>query len=112
MSVLKGITIKLFEKVQIGTDPTNRPLYTEKPVDVENVLVGQPDSSEILDTLNLTGRKVVYILGIPKGDTHDWEDCTVEFWGQKYRVIGIPTQGIEEMIPLDWNRKVKVERFG
>ena len=105
MSVLKGITIMLYEKVQTGTDPTNRPMYTETPVEVSNVLVGQPDDGEVLSTMNLTGRKVVYTLGIPKGDTHEWEDCTVEFWGQKFRVIGIPTQGIEELIPLEWNRK-------
>lgn len=108
--VLKGITIKLYEQQQTGTDSFNRPIYEETPVDVENVLVGQPDESEVLDTLNLTGRKVVYVLGIPKGDTHDWEDKKVEFWGMAFKTIGMPVQGIDDLVPLSWNKKVKVER--
>jgi hypothetical protein len=35
----------------------------------------------------------------------------VEFFGQRFRTIGFPTQGIEELIPLAWNKKVKVERY-
>lgn len=109
--ILKGITVKLYEQEQTGTDPFNRPIYKETPTDVKNVLVGQPEETEVLDTLNLTGRKAVYVLGIPKGDTHDWEDKKVEFWGLTFRTIGMPVQGIEEMVPLSWNKKVKVERY-
>ena len=109
--VLKGITVKLYEQTQTGTDPTNRPIIEETPTDVENVLVGQPDEAEVLDTLNLTGRKVIYVLGIPKGDMHDWENKKVEFWGLTFRTIGMPIQGIESMVPLSWNKKVKVERY-
>ncbi len=29
----------------------------------------------------------------------------------KWRSFGIPSQGIEDMIPLDWNKKVTVERY-
>ena len=109
--IIKGITIKLYEHQQTGTDPFNRPVYEDTPVDVENVLVGQPTEAEVLDTLNLTGRKAVYVLGIPKGDQHDWEDKKVEFWGLTFKTIGMPIQGIEEMVPLAWNKKVRVERY-
>ena len=47
----------------------------------------------------------------PKGDDHVWTDRTVEFFGETFRTIGNPTQGIDELIPLDWNKKVKVERY-
>ena len=68
---------------------------------------------EKVSTLNLTGRRAVYQLGIPKGDTHNWEAGTmVEFFGQRWRIIGEPTLGIEGMIPLLWNKKVKVESVG
>lgn len=109
--ILKGIKIKLYEQEQTGPDPFNRPIIEETPVDVENVLVGQPAESEVLDTMNLTGRKIVYVLGIPKGDQHDWTDKKVEFWGQAFRTVGIPEQGIEDLVPLSWNKKVKVERY-
>jgi len=50
-------------------------------------------------------------LAIPKGDTNDWENQEVRFFGERWRVIGMPLQGIDELIPLDWNKKVMVERY-
>ena len=110
---MRGITITLYEREQSGTDLFNRPEYTETPVEVENVLVAPvtPGGEEVLDTLDLTGRKAVYTLAIPKGDTHRWEGCRVEFFGETWQVIGKPTQGIEELIPLSWNKKVTVEQI-
>lgn len=111
MGRLHGVTITLYERTQSGTDPFNRPVYTESPVAVGNVLIGEPSTQEIVDTLNLTGKKLAYTLAIPKGDAHDWKDRTVEFFGERFRTIGEPTQGIDGLIPLDWNMKVKVERY-
>lgn len=107
-----GITIKLFQKTKTGTDDFGAPIYEEESVDVENVLVGNPDSEEVTRTLDLTGRRAVYVLGIPKGDQHNWENVKVSFFGQTFRTIGIPVEGIEELIPLDWNKRVEVERYG
>ena len=81
----------------------------ETPVEVENVLVAPLSDDEILETLNLTGRRARYQLGLPKGDTHSWENNRVAFFGETFRVIGHPTEGIEHLIPLSWNKKVKVE---
>ena len=61
---------------------------------------------------NLFGKKAVYTLAIPKGDTHKWEDSVVEFFGHKWKTFGFPIEGIESNIPLDWNKKVMVERYG
>lgn len=108
---MHGISIILYEKTEAGTDPFGKPIYTEAPIVVENVLIGEPSSEDIVDALNLYGKRVAYTLGIPKGDMHTWEDSTVEFFGQRFRTIGFPTQGIEELIPLAWNKKVKVERY-
>lgn len=111
MALIKGITVNLLERTQTGTDGFNRPIYSEEYVSVDNVLVAPLSDTEILDTINLTGRKAVYQLGIPKGDNHVWEDKKVQFFGETWRVIGKPTMGIEADIPLDWNKKVKVESF-
>lgn len=108
---LKGIPVKLTVRQPAGIDELNAPVYSESTITVENVLVGEPSTDEIIDEMNLSGKRVAYVLGIPKGDTHVWKDTTVEFWGMKFRTIGVPTQGIEEMIPLSWNKKVKVERY-
>ena len=77
--MIKGITVTLYSRTQTGTDAFNAPIYTEEPVDVADVLVAPMSDEEILDTLNLTGRRAKYQLGIPKGDTHIWEGCVVVF---------------------------------
>lgn len=112
MTRIKGIPILLYDRVETGKDPFGNPVYEEKPITVENVLVSPTSTDDMVNQLNITGKKAVYTLGIPKGDTHDWEDKEVEFFGQRFRTFGFTTQGIEGMIPLDWNKKVMVERYG
>ena len=107
--MIRGIAVKLYQKTESGVDAFNRPAYEETTVIVDNVLVAPSSSEEILDALNLTGRRAVYTLGIPKGDTHDWKNAKVEFFGQTFRAIGSPMEGIEDLIPLCWNKKVRVE---
>lgn len=108
---ISGIPVTLYERTQTGTDDFNCPIYTETAVTVENVLVAPAGDAgeEMTDVTSLDGSRAVYILGIPKGDTHTWEGNTVEFFGERWRVIGKPTKGIDDMIPLDWNLKVRVE---
>lgn len=109
-NLIAGVPVCLLTQVQTGTDPFNRPIMEERAVTVENVLIAPLSDEERATELNLTGRRAVYQLGIPKGDTHNWQAGTmVEFFGQRWRIIGEPTQGIEAMIPLKWNKKVKVE---
>ena len=109
---IRGITITLYDVAQTGTDPLNKPIYTETPVSVDNVLVAPVNSTEQLETFNLTGRKAIYQMAIPKGDSHEWTaGKKVRFFGADWRIIGIPTEGIDELIPLEWNKKVQVERY-
>ena len=108
---IKGVPVTLYEKTLTGYDEANRPVYTETPVTVENVLIGEPSTEDITSEYNLSGKRVAYVLGIPKGDTHEWADRTVGFFNQMFRTVGVPTQGIDELIPLDWNKKVKVEAY-
>lgn len=112
MAMIEGITVTLFEKKEIGRDGFHRPIYEEIPVDVENVLVYPASANDITDALNLTGKKAVYTLGIPKEDHHVWEDKRVEFFGESWHTLGFSTKGIDNLIPLEWNRKVTVERYG
>lgn len=111
MGRLHGVTVILYDRIQDGVDEFNRPVYVEVPNEVENVLIGEPSTQDVIDILNLTGKKLAYTLAIPKGDTNEWTNRTVEFFGERFRTIGEPTQGIEALIPLEWNRKVKVERY-
>lgn len=112
MEMIKGMTVILLNKVQVGTDGFNHPIYDYEELEVEDVLVAPASSDDIVTAQDLTGKKAVYTLGIPKGDTHDWTDAKVKFFGQEWKTFGIPLEGIEENIPLRWHKKVMVERYG
>lgn len=112
MVLIKGITVRLFEKVKVGTDGFNKDIFEEIPVNVENVLVAPVNSNEVTSNTNLVGKKAVYTLALPKGDSHNWENSRVDFFGESWKTVGFPTGGIEELIPLGWNKKVTVERYG
>ncbi len=114
MPLLKGIDIVLCDKRSTGKDAFNHETFEDVEVTVENVLVAPISQSgeEILRELSMDGKKARYQLAIPKGDNHNWEDKTVKFFGETWRTVGFSTVGIEELIPLGWNRKVVVERYG
>ena len=109
--LIQGITINLYSETQTGTDAFNRPIMSQTKVAVDNVLIEPLSESEILDTLNLTGRRAIYRLCLPKGDSNDWTDKEVEFYGKRWRTIGDTMEWIESMVPLAWNKKVRVERI-
>ena len=112
--MIKGITVQLFTMTQTGTDWSGQPIYEETTEDIGNVLVGEPSTDDITNTLSLYGKRIAYTLAIPKGDDHDWTDTKVvlpEPFAGTYMTIGYPTAGIEENIPLSWNKKVKLERY-
>lgn len=111
MVKLRGIPVTLIGKTVQGKDPFGKEITIDFDVEVDNVLVAPASTEDITNQLSLTGKKAVYTLAIPKGDTNDWTDKEVRFFDQRWRTIGVPLEGIEELIPLDWNKKVMVERY-
>lgn len=111
MKKLKGITVTLTRVVSSTTDAFGAPVNTIETVSVDNVLVGEPTTDDVVNDLNLYGKRLAYTLAIPKGDANSWEDTTVSFFGETFKTYGSVTQGIEDLIPLEWNKKVKVERI-
>ena len=109
---MRGITVTLYERTATSSvDGFGHPVYTETAVEIGNVLVAPAETGgdPMFTETDLKSRKAVYTLGLPKGDTHVWENCKVTFFGKTFRVIGMPTEGIESLIPLSWNKKVTVE---
>lgn len=109
---MKGMTIQLVKKTQIGTDSFNAPVYSEELINVDDCLVGQPTADDMSNTLALYGKTIAYTIGIPKGDTNNWIDTEVIFFGERFRTIGYPETGIQANIPLRWGQNIKVERYG
>ena len=112
MVMIHGTTVTLIDRVKTGEDPFGRETWEEKEIPVSNVLVSPTLPDDAVNQMNIYGRKAEYTLGIPKGDTHDWEDKKISFFGQTFKSFGHVKQGIEENIPLKWNKKVSVERYG
>lgn len=112
MPKISGETITLIPQVEGPVDALGETTKADgMPISIENVLISPVTSSEVLDTLNLSGRKAVCVLAIPKGDTNEWEDQFVSFWGHRWRVVGFVIQSMEHLTPLSWNKKVTVERY-
>jgi hypothetical protein len=111
MSLINGITVTLYERTQTGVDGFNNPVYAETAVDVDNVLVYPTEDRDIVDAMQLYGKKAVYEICIPKGDEQEWEDCRVDFFGNSFRVFGTGKEYIEANVPLEWNKKYMVERY-
>lgn len=119
MARLQGISVLLYEQMQTGVDPFGAPVYEEEPVEVENVLVGEPSTDDITTSTQLYGKTIQYMLAIPKGDTHDWMDKKVS-WIDAYGIVhnvktfGFPITGIEANLPpqIPWHMKVRCEAYG
>ena len=118
MARIKGITVTLYTETETSTDPFGNPIVTETPVSVDNVLIGEPSTDDITSSTQLYGGHVIrYMMGIPKGDRHNWEDRKVS-WTDAYgtehtvRTFGAPITGIEANIPTPWHMKVRCEDFG
>lgn len=111
--MIKGITVQLIERVQVGYDEFKAPAYIDatEPTPVENVLVTPATADQIVTDLQLYGRRLAYELSIPKGDAHEWENRPVIIWGQRFHSFGPVYQWIDANVPGPWNKKVKVERI-
>ncbi|MBQ1297925.1 MAG: hypothetical protein IIY21_28055, partial [Clostridiales bacterium] len=61
--MIKGTTIQLVVEKIIDYDPFGAPIVEETIEDVEDVLVGQPSTTDIINATEMFGKKVVYTLG-------------------------------------------------
>lgn len=109
--MIKSITVILYGQTAIGADAFGEPIAAEAPVQVPGVLVCPAANDAIITDLQIYGKRTAYELCIPKGDTHNWEDKDVAFFGKRFHVFSPEIEYIDANVPLCWNKKVKVERI-
>lgn len=109
--MIHGITVELITQTQSGTDDFGNAVYLQTSESVDDVLVSPSTADDIIDSTNLYGKKAIYTIGVPKGDTHKWEDNYVVFFGHKWHIFSFAREGIVENIPLRWNAKYYCERY-
>ena len=110
MGKIKGVSVVLHVRSVKENDPLGNPIYKYKDVTVNNVLWNATTASDLIDTSRLEGTKELYTLAIPKGDANTWLENTVTFRGKTYHCYA-ESEGMESLTPLEWNKKVLVERF-
>lgn len=111
---MRGVTVTLKQKTQSGTDALGQPIYTTTDVNISDVLVGKPESSDVENALTMYGKRIAYTLAIPKGDTHVWYKSQVTLpapWSSTFNVIGDVVETIDANTPTRWNRIVQLERI-
>lgn len=111
MGKIHGIPITLIDKQVVSKDPFGSPVVKDVEILVDNVLIAPATTEDVTNQMSLTGKKISYTIGIPKGDTNDWEEKEVRFFDKRWKTVGIPLEGIESMMPLEWNKKVMIERY-
>lgn len=111
MGKIHGIPITLIDKQVVSKDPFGNSVKKDVEITIDNVIVAPATTEDITNQMSLTGKKISYTIGIPKRDNNDWEDKEVRFFGKRWKTVGIPLEGIEDLIPLEWNKKVMVERY-
>lgn len=109
--MIMGEKVILIENGEAIEDAFGRVTYEEVETEVDNVVVGSPSFDSAVAELNLTGKRIAFILGIPKGDTHDWKDKVVVIRGERFRTYGFPLTQTDANVPGAWNTQVKVERY-
>ena len=111
---MKGVTVTLIYKTQTGKDEFGQPVYEEVSISVNDVLIGEPSTEDIQNAITVYVKRIAYTLAIPKGDVNVWYKAKVVLpapWNETFNVIGDAIMGIEENIPLRWNKKVHIERL-
>lgn len=108
---MRGVSVNLIQRTSTGTDILGNQVWSEDPVTVENVLVGQPTTDDIVTTTQIHGKRLEYWIGIPKGDEHNWENALVEFFGQRFETFGHVEKGIDALVPTAWNAKIRCARY-
>ena len=111
MAKIHGIPITLIDKQVVSIDPFGSPVVKDVEITIDNVIVAPATTEDVTSQMSVTGKRISYTLGIPKGDAHDWKEKEVRFFGKRWKTVGIPLEGIESMMPLEWNKKVMVERY-
>ena len=107
---LQTLTQKVVDNVPVF-DELGEPVYTEGTATVKNVLVYPSSPEAVVTDLQLYGKRSVYQICIPKGDTNIWEDRTVTFFGKTFRTFGPVIEYIQANVPGKWNKQTRVELY-
>lgn len=115
MGIVKGLTVVLHEKVEAGADDYGQTTYTENLVAVDNVFIQNVSDDAIVSNIDVAGKHNSFVLHIPIGDNHKWEDSLVDLPAPYNITVKTYASGMifrEDLVPLEWNKQIKAEIYG
>lgn len=106
-----GMTLSFKKRVATGAkDSFNNPVYSEETITVHDCLVAPPtEPIDRVESAALDRNVTVVRIHLPKADTRDVSNSSVEYQGEEFRIIGKPVQFMNENTPTRWNRYLRAE---
>lgn len=91
-------------------DGLNDPIYSETTIEISDCLIAPiTEPLDRVESAALDRDVAIVRIHLPKSDTRDISDSTVDYGGQTWRVIGKPVAFMDENTPTIWNRYVRAE---
>ena len=110
---MKTISLDFTKRVPTGEkDGFNNPIYETSQFTVDGCLIAPiTEPLDRVETAALDRDVAIVRLHLPKADAADVHDCTVEYEGRKWRIVGRPVKFMDENTPTPWNRYVRAEEI-
>lgn len=108
---MKTIVLEFKKRVKTGQkDGLNDPIYEEQTFSISDCLIAP--ITEPLDRIESSAldRDIAIVrIHLPKSDSTDISDSSVDYGGQTWRVVGKPVAFMNDNTPTIWNRYVRAE---
>lgn len=107
---MQGEQVEIITRTQIGEDDFKTPIYAEKSIVVENVLVAPAYTDDLTGGQRSEGDKTRLELHFPKTFTTNLRGATAKIRGSLYKIEGDPQAYIPANTPTCWGRKAEAVR--
>lgn len=108
---MKTIVLEFKKRVATGAkNKLNDPVYSEETFEISDCLIAPiTEPIDRVESSALDRDVAIVRIHLPKNDSTDISDCTTDYGGQTWRIVGKPVKFMDENTPTIWNRYVRAE---
>ena len=108
---MKTIVLEFKKRVPTGAkNKLNDPVYSEETFEISDCLIAPiTEPVDRVESSALDRNIAIVRIHLPKSDSTDVSDCTTEYGGQIWRIVGKPVQFMDDNTPTIWNRYLRAE---
>lgn len=106
-----GMTLSFKKRVETGeVDEFNNPKHSEQTITIADCLIAPvTEPVDRVESAALERDMTVVRIHLPKADSRDVSNSTVDYDGETFRVIGKPVKFMDANTPTRWNRYMRAE---